>query len=101
MAKKETNKKANIAKEENIKDMTLDTENSENTILDVENKESDIISKAVEDQEQDEKPTITVEEKVENEDSQPAKQNSVNKVKTAKRKISKLFGYYWNGQQMD
>ena len=57
------------------------------------------------------KPTITVEEKVEQvkpiedtvekEDSQSGKKNSANKVNTAKRKISKLFGYYWNGQMMD
>lgn len=127
MAKKATNKKANMTKEENIKDTVLDAENTENventaldtekdedtenTILGVEKKDSEIIRKALEDQEQDEKPTITSEEKVEqpkpiednvkNEDSQSDKKSSEGKVNTTKHKISKLFGYYWNGQLMD
>lgn len=42
-----------------------------------------------------------VEDNVENKDLQDKKQNSNDKVNTAKHKISKLFGYYWNGQLMD
>lgn len=133
MAKKATNKKANITKDENLKDTVLDVENAENventtldtekdedtgnTILDVEKKDSDIIRKALEEEasnvnnEDVQNQAITSEEKVEQvkpnednvkiEDSQSGKMNSANKVKTAKRKISKLFGYYWNGQMMD
>lgn len=64
MAKKATNKKANMAKEENIKDTVLDVEktenventaldtekdeDTENTILGVEKKDSDIIRKELE-----------------------------------------------------
>lgn len=135
MAKKATNKKANIKdtvldveKTENVENTALDTEkdeDTENTILDVEKKDSDIIRKALEGDasnvinEDEQKPTednaeidtTTIYEKIsesakigkgkEIEDSQNNKQNSANKVKTAKRKISKLFGYYWNGQMMD
>ena len=154
MAKKTTNKKVNVIKEEKDKEVSLDiekTENVENTILDaekdedtentilnVEKKDSDIIKNALEGNisnainEDAQKPTTTSEEKVEEtkpiednskiddatiyekisesakigkgkeiEDSQNNKQNSANKVKTDKRKISKLFGYYWNGQMME
>lgn len=38
---------------------------------------------------------------VENKDSQDNKQNSNDKINTSKHNISKLFGYYWNGQLMD
>lgn len=152
MAKKTTNKKANMAKEENIKDASLETENienTENTILDVDKKDSDIINEALEgntsdtNNEDGQKPTTTSEEKVdetkptddnaeidattlnnkidevvrigkgedekledveddvEDEDSQSDKQDGEDKINTAKHKISKLFGYYWNGQLMD
>lgn len=161
MVKKTTNKKANIAKEENtentvldvektenVENTALDTENdedTENTILDVEKKDLDIIRKALEEdasKEDEQTPAITseeveqvkpiddnaeidattvyekiaesakigkgedekleeVEDDVENEDSQDIKPNSNDKVNTAKHKISKLFGYYWNGQLMD
>ena len=141
MAKKTTNKKVNVIKEEKDKEVSLDiekTENVENTILNVEKKDSDIIKNALEGNisnainEDAQKPTTTSEEKVEEtkpiednskiddatiyekisesakigkgkeiEDSQNNKQNSANKVKTDKRKISKLFGYYWNGQMME
>lgn len=134
MTKKTTNKKANMANEENIKDAALDAEmtenventsldtekdeDTENTILDVENKDSDIINEALEgntsdtNNEDGQKPTTTSEEKeveqpkstednVGNKDSHDIKQNSNDKVNTAKHNISKLFGYYWNGQLMD
>ena len=148
MAKKTTNKKANMAKEENIKDAVLETENvenTENTILDVEKKDSDIINEVLEEdasKEDEQTPAITSEEKVdetkptddaeidattlnnkideavrigkgedekleeveddvEDEDSQSDKQDGEDKINTAKHNISKLFGYYWNGQLMD
>lgn len=124
MAKKTINKKENIKdtvldteKTENIENTSLDIENdedTENTILDAEKKDSDIIRKAFEEdasKEEEQTPTITseeeveqpkpIEENVENEDLQSDKKNSEDKVNTAKHKISKLFGYYWNGQLMD
>lgn len=137
MAKKATNKKANIKdtvldveKTENVENTALDTENDEDTILGVEKKDSNVINEDGQNQtivsEEVEQPkptednaeidTTTIYEKIseahrigkgqsekpkENEDSQDIKPNSSNKVKTAKRKISKLFGYYWNGQLMD
>ena len=123
MAKKATNKKANIKdtvldveKTENVENTALDTEN---TILDVEKKDSDIIRKALEGDasnvinEDEQKPTednaeidtTTIYEKISESakigKGQDNKQNSANKVNKTKRKISKLFGYYWNGQMMD
>lgn len=108
MAKKTTNKKVNVIKEEKDKEVSLDTEkteNVENTILDAEKKDSDIIN------EDAQKPTITSEEKVdqpkpiednvEKENSQSGKKNSADKINTARHKISRIFGYYWNGQLME
>lgn len=161
MDRKTTTKKANMAKEENIKDTVLDvekTENVENTalntekdedtknaILGVEKKDSDIIRKALEEDasnvnnEDEQKSTTTseeveqpkpiednveidaaaiyekisesarigkgqseeVEDNVENEDSQSDKKDGADKINTVKHNISKLFGYYWNGQFID
>ena len=121
MAKEEKAKDTALDVEmtENLENISLDTEkdeDTENTILDVENKDSDIINEALEgntsdtNNEDGQKPTTTseeveqpkpIEDTVKNEDTQSGKKNSANKVNTAKRKISKLFGYYWNGQMMD
>ena len=137
MAKKTTNKKANIKetvldveKTENVENTSLDTEKDEDTILGVEKKDSNVINEDGQNQtivsEEVEQPkptednaeidTTTIYEKIseahrigkgqsekpkENKDSQDIKQNSNDKVNTAKHNISKLFGYYWNGQLMD
>lgn len=42
-----------------------------------------------------------IEDDIEDKDSQSDKQDGEDKINTAKHNISKLFGYYWNGQLMD
>lgn len=103
-AKQPTNKKANMVKEENIKDTVLNaekTENVENTVLDiekdedtilgVEKKDSDIINEALEEEtsnannEDEQKPTTTSEEKVE--ETEPIEDNAEIDITTLNNKI--------------